>query len=88
MLFRSALNPLAPTNNFSESLVETNPQQKFDIKGDFMLWGADRAFVRASYQRNDLNQPGPTQFMDVGENASPRDHNDGCGAGDRCHASR
>jgi outer membrane receptor protein involved in Fe transport len=29
-----------------------------------------------SYQRNDLNQPGPTKFMDVGENASPRDDND------------
>ena len=72
----NAANPLAPTNNFSESLVETNPQQKFDVKGDFNLWGADRAFVRASYQRNDLNQPGPTRFMDVGENASPRDHND------------
>jgi len=44
----NAANPLAPTNNFSESLVETNPQQKFDIKGDFNLWGEDRAFVRVS----------------------------------------
>ena len=75
----NAANPLAPTNNFSESLVETNPQQKFDIKGDFVLAGQDRAFVRVSYQRNDLNQPGPTQFMDVGENAAPRDHNDVAG---------
>ena len=72
----NAANPLAPTNNFSQSLVQTNPQQKFDVKGDFNLWGEDRLFVRASYQRNDLNQPGPTIFMDVGENAAPRDHND------------
>lgn len=72
----NAANPNAPTNNFSESLVETNPQQKFDVKGDFVLPGQDRLFIRASYQRNDLLQPGPTQFLDVGENASPRDHND------------
>ena len=72
----NAANPLAATNNFSESLVNTNPQQKFDVKGDFNLWGADRAFARASYQRNDLNVPGPTKFLNVGENASPRDHND------------
>jgi len=74
----NAANPNAPTNNYSESLIETNPQQKFDVKGDFVL-GQDRAFARVSYQRNDLNQPGPTQFMDVGENASPRDHNDVAG---------
>jgi hypothetical protein len=72
----NAANPNAPTNNFSQSLVETNPQQKFDVKGDFVLPGQDRLFIRASYQRNDLLQPGPTQFLDVGENASPRDHND------------
>ena len=29
-----------------------------------------------SYQRNDLTTPGPTRFVNVGENASPRDHND------------
>jgi hypothetical protein len=75
----NAANPNAPTNNFSQSLVETNPQQKFDVKADFALPGQDRAFARVSYQRNDLLQPGPTQFMDVGENASPRDHNDVAG---------
>jgi len=72
----NAANPLAPANNYSQSFVQTNPQQKFDLKGDFALWGQDRAFIRASYQRNDLNVPGPTQFINVGENASPRDHND------------
>jgi Carboxypeptidase regulatory-like domain len=72
----NAANLLAPTNNFSESLIETNPQEKFDVKGDFILPGQDRLFIRASYQRNDLLQPGPTQFIDVGESASPRDHND------------
>ena len=75
----NAANPLAPANNFSQSLVTTNPQQKFDIKGDFVLAGQDRAFVRASYQRNDLTVPGPTKFVNVGENASPRDHNDAVG---------
>ena len=72
----NAANPLAPTNNFSISLTNSNPQQKFDVKTDFELPGQDRAFVRASYQRNDLNVPGPTKFLNVGENASPRDHND------------
>jgi hypothetical protein len=72
-------NPNAPTNNFSQSFIQTNPQQKFDVKGDIALWGQDRAFLRASYQRNDLNQPGPTRFVNVGENASPRDHNDVAG---------
>ena len=72
----NAANPLAPSNNYSQSFVTTNPQQKFDLKGDFALWGQDRAFVRVSYQRNDLNVPGPTKFVNVGENASPRDHND------------
>ena len=72
----NAANPNAPTNNFSQSLTQTNPQQKFDIKGDFALPGQDRAFARVSYQRNDLTTPGPTQFVNVGENASPRDHND------------
>jgi hypothetical protein len=72
-------NPNAPTNNFSASLTETNPQQQFDVKVDVALKGQDRVFVRASYARNDLNQPGPTKFIDVGENASPRDHNDAVG---------
>ncbi|MDR3698163.1 MAG: TonB-dependent receptor [Candidatus Sulfopaludibacter sp.] len=72
----NAANPNAPTNNFSQSLTTTNPQQKFDIKGDFVLPGQDRAFARVSYQRNDLRTPGPTQFLNVGENANPRDHND------------
>jgi hypothetical protein len=72
----NAANPNAPTNNFSQSLTQTNPQQKFDVKGDFALHGQDRAFARVSYQRNDLNTPGPTRFVNVGENASPRDHND------------
>jgi hypothetical protein len=72
----NAINPNAPTNNFSESLIQSNPQHKFDVKGDFVISDKDRAFVRVSYQRNDLNQPGPTQFLNVGENASPRDHND------------
>jgi len=72
----NAANPNAPTNNFSQNLTQTNPQQKFDLKGDFVLSDMDRAFVRVSYQRNDLNTPGPNRFMDVAENASPRDHND------------
>jgi hypothetical protein len=72
----NAANPLAPTNNFSQNLIQTNPQEKFDVKGDWVLAEQDRVFVRVSYQRNDLNQPGPTKFMDVGENASPRDQND------------
>ena len=72
----NSANPNAPTNNFSQSLTQTNPQQKFDVKGDFVLKGQDRAFARASYQRNDLSTPGPTRFLNVGENASPRDHND------------
>jgi hypothetical protein len=72
-------NPNAPTNNFSQSFIQTNPQQKFDLKGDLALHGEDRLFVRASYQRNDLTQPGPTRFVNVGENASPRDHNDVAG---------
>ena len=75
----NAANPLAPANNYSQSFVTTNPQQKFDVKGDFVLWGQDRAFARVSYQRNDLNVPGPTKFVNVGENASPRDHNDVAG---------
>ena len=75
----NAANPNAPTNNFSQSLTQTNPQQKFDVKGDFALHGQDRAFARVSYQRNDLTTPGPTQFVNVGENASPRDHNDVAG---------
>ena len=72
----NAANPNSPTSNFSQSLTQTNPQQKFDIKGDFALAGQDRAFARVSYQRNDLTTPGPTRFVNVGENASPRDHND------------
>jgi hypothetical protein len=66
----------APSNNFTQNLVQTNPQQKFDVKVDWALKGEDRAFARASYQRNDLSTPGPTRFLNVGENASPRDHND------------
>ncbi len=69
-------NPNAPTSNFTQFLTQTNPQQKFDVKGDFVLPGQDRAFARVSYQRNDLTTPGPTRFLNVGENASPRDHND------------
>ncbi len=72
----NAANSNAPSNNFSQSLTQTNPQQKFDVKGDFVLHGQDRAFARVSYQRNDLTTPGPTRFLNVGENASPRDHND------------
>ena len=72
----NAANPLSPTNNFSLSLTNSNPQQKFDVKGDFVLPGQDRAFIRVSYQRNDLSVPGATKFLNVGENASPRDHND------------
>jgi hypothetical protein len=75
----NAANPNSPTSNFSQSGMQTNPQQKFDVKGDFVLHGEDRAFLRASYQRNDLDQPGPTRFVNVGENASPRDHNDVAG---------
>ena len=75
----NAANPNAPTNNFSQSLTQTDPQQKFDVKGDFVLPGQDRAFARVSYQRNDLSTPGPTRFLNVGENASPRDHNDVAG---------
>ncbi len=75
----NTVNPNAPTNNFTQSLTQTNPQQKFDVKGDFALHGQDRAFARVSYQRNDLTTPGPTQFVNVGENASPRDHNDVAG---------
>ena len=75
----NAANPYAPTNNFSQSLTTTNPQQKFDVKGDVALRGQDRAFARVSYQRNDLSTPGPTRFLNVGENASPRDHNDVAG---------
>jgi hypothetical protein len=72
----NAANPNTPSNNFSQSLTQTNPQQKFDVKGDFALHGQDRMFGRVSYQRNDLTTPGPTRFLNVGENASPRDHND------------
>ena len=72
----NSANPFAPTNNFSENITETNPQRKFDIKFDYNLKGEDRLFVRASYQANNLYQPGPTRFLDVGENARPRDHND------------
>jgi Carboxypeptidase regulatory-like domain/TonB dependent receptor len=75
----NAANPNASTNNFSQSLTQTNPQNKFDAKGDFALRGQDRAFARVSYQRNDLSTPGPTRFLNVGENASPRDHNDVAG---------
>ena len=53
----NAANPNSPTNNFSQSLTQTNPQQKFDVKGDFALHGQDRAFARVSYQRNDLPLP-------------------------------
>ncbi|MGA2772699.1 MAG: TonB-dependent receptor [Bryobacteraceae bacterium] len=69
-------NPNAPSNNYSQSFTQTDPQQKFDIKVDVALHGQDRMFGRASYQRNDQTIPGPTQFVNVGENASPRDHND------------
>lgn len=75
----NAANPNAPTNNFSQALTQTNPQQKFDVKGDYAMGGQDRIFARVSYQRNDLTTPGPTQFVNVGENASPRDHNDVAG---------
>ena len=75
----NAANPNSPSNNFSEALTQTDPQEKFDVKGDFVLRGQDRAFARASYQRNDLSTPGPTRFLNVGENASPRDHNDVAG---------
>jgi hypothetical protein len=69
-------NPNVPTNNFSQSIAQTNPQQQFDAKVDLALHGQDRVFVRASYARNDLSTPGPTKFINVGENAAPRDHND------------
>lgn len=72
----NAANPNAPSNNFTQNLTQTNPQQKFDVKVDWALKGEDRMFARASYQRNDLTTPGPTRFLNVGENASPRDHND------------
>lgn len=75
----NAANPNVPTSNFTQSLIQTNPQQKFDIKGDLALHGEDRLFARVSYQRNDLTTPGPTRFLNVGENASPRDHNDVAG---------
>lgn len=75
----NAANINAPTNNFSQSLTVTNPQEKFDLKGDYVVHGEDRAFARVSYQRNDLSTPGPTRFLNVGENASPRDHNDVAG---------
>ncbi|HTS62931.1 MAG TPA: TonB-dependent receptor [Candidatus Acidoferrales bacterium] len=72
----NAANINAPSNNFTQNLTTTNPQQKFDVKGDFVPRGEDRLFGRVSYQRNDLTTPGPTRFLNVGENASPRDHND------------
>jgi len=66
----------AAQNNFIENVTTTNPQYQLDVKIDYNLRGQDHLFARASYARNDLSTPGPTRFLNVGEDANPREHND------------
>jgi hypothetical protein len=66
----------AEQNNFIENVTSTNPQYQFDVKIDYNLKSQDHIFGRASYQRNNLLTPGPTKFLNVGEDARPREHND------------
>ncbi|HKQ86894.1 MAG TPA: TonB-dependent receptor [Candidatus Acidoferrales bacterium] len=66
----------AAQNNFIENVTSTNPQYQFDAKIDYNLRGQDHLFGRLSYARNDLSTPGPTKFLNVGEDANPREHND------------
>lgn len=71
-----AAQTAAAQNNFIENVTSTNPQYQFDLKVDYNLKGQDRLFGRSSYQRSNLSTPGPTRFLNVGEDAKPREHND------------
>ncbi len=48
----------APTNNFQEDTVQSKPMDQFDTKIDYVLGANDRLFVRYSFQRATVNDPG------------------------------
>jgi hypothetical protein len=48
----------ALTNNFQEDTVQSKPTDQFDTKIDYVLGEKDRLFVRYSFQRATVNDPG------------------------------
>jgi hypothetical protein len=48
----------ASTNNFQEDTVQSKPMDQFDTKIDYVLGANDRLFVRYSFQRATVNDPG------------------------------
>jgi hypothetical protein len=46
------------TNNFQEDTVQSKPMDQFDTKIDYVLGEKDRLFVRYSFQRATVNDPG------------------------------
>ena len=45
-------------NNFQEDTVQSKPMDQFDTKIDYVLGANDRLFVRYSFQRATVNDPG------------------------------
>ncbi len=46
------------SNNFQEDTVQSKPMDQFDTKIDYVLGANDRLFVRYSFQRATVNDPG------------------------------
>jgi len=51
-------NPTALNNNFQEDTVQSKPMDQFDTKIDYVLGANDRLFVRYSFQRATVFDPG------------------------------
>jgi outer membrane receptor for ferrienterochelin and colicin len=65
------------SQNYKANTSEADNNHQFDVKADYQLSNGDRLFARESYQRRDLNAPGPgTRFIQINDvNAASRDHN-------------
>ena len=65
------------SQNYKANTSESDNNHQFDVKADYQLSNGDRLFARESYQRRDLNAPGPgTRFIQINDvNAASRDHN-------------
>jgi len=48
----------AQSNNFQKDTVQSKPMDQFDTKIDYVLGANDRLFVRYSFQRATVNDPG------------------------------
>jgi Carboxypeptidase regulatory-like domain/TonB dependent receptor len=46
------------SNNFQENTVQSKPMDQFDTKIDYVIGANDRLFVRYSFQRATVNDPG------------------------------